>query len=36
MKETNNDLKQEIRDVRKKYDDDIRHLQAEMKNYNEK
>ncbi len=36
LKDTNNDLKQEIRDVRKKHEDDTRHLQAELKHYKEK
>jgi hypothetical protein len=36
MKDTNNDLKQEIRDIQKKHEDDTCHLQAELKHYKEK
>jgi hypothetical protein len=36
MKDTNSDLKQEIRDIQKKHEDDTRYLQAELRHYKEK
>jgi hypothetical protein len=36
MKDTNSDLKKEIRDIQKKHEDDTRYLQAELRHYKEK